>query len=281
MAPIDICGICGSSAVRVVPINDAYKGALCSACDTITTRTEREEGPVRHVNDSTYRLDDRVSLYSKRKREFMARYAQTVHYLARHIPPAGAPKLLEIGSNIGYFAKFAISRGFDVETVEINESLRQYQNRQLGLKPTRSIEELPQNIKYDLIVLMDVLEHMPDPVSSLTILGQLLAPTGVLFLQLPNWRSAAARLSGPHWAWWAAPDHLYHFSEQAAVAALARAGLKTIRARKVSPLLDDLASAPGLRTAAKIGRYLNRIVPINLYISNPWGSLIQIIARAN
>ena len=53
---------------------------------------------------------------------------------------------------------------------------------------------------FDVVTLVDVIEHVTDPLSLLRTAAALLAPDGVLAVVTPDAGSFAARLMG--WKWW-------------------------------------------------------------------------------
>jgi len=81
--------------------------------------------------------------------------------------PASRGRLLEIGCAGGFFLDEARKRGFDVVGIELNPSMAAHAQAALGLNVIQGrIEDIdsrsmPQSL--DVIVLMDVLEHIPDP----------------------------------------------------------------------------------------------------------------------
>lgn len=91
--------------------------------------------------------------------------------------------------------------------------------------------EQPGNAgRYGAITLVNVLEHVPDPVAVLATLRSMLAPGGVLCFRVPNDFTAiqaAAEASGvqnTHW-WVAEPDHINYFRADSARAACVSVGL--------------------------------------------------------
>ncbi len=87
--------------------------------------------------------------------------------------------------------------------------------------------------RYGAITLLNVLEHVPDPLAVLATLQSLLAPGGVLTFRVPNDFTAiqsAAEASGVRRGrWWVtAPDHINYFRAASARAACAATGLEVI-----------------------------------------------------
>lgn len=88
--------------------------------------------------------------------------------------------------------------------------------------------------RFDLIILFQVLEHMPEPLKTLLDCSALLKPGGVLMVSVPNLESWQARVTGDAWFHLDVPRHLFHFSARSLSETLRRIGLVVRRRRFVS-----------------------------------------------
>jgi 2-polyprenyl-3-methyl-5-hydroxy-6-metoxy-1,4-benzoquinol methylase len=96
--------------------------------------------------------------------------------------------ILEIGAGVGQYTVFLQKLG-KVDVVEINE---------IGIEALRSIpgirriftQPIPYVLdeSYDLIVIMDVLEHIQDDKAALQWIADRLRPKGILFLTVPAYQ---------------------------------------------------------------------------------------------
>jgi 2-polyprenyl-3-methyl-5-hydroxy-6-metoxy-1,4-benzoquinol methylase len=98
-------------------------------------------------------------------------------------------RVLDIGASSGYFLQ-ALQNEFHAQAVgvEPGNAYRALAEAQ-GLSMVESLPELitSQPERFDLISLMHVLEHLPDPVGVLRQIREvLLAPQGWLLLEVPN-----------------------------------------------------------------------------------------------
>jgi len=243
-AALQACTICGRECTGRIRINDGFVAHVCTHCDFAMTDTRNVESSVAEINEQFYQLNDRVQTYYARSKEFEKKYGQLLSHLKACRRGNRIGSLLEVGSNIGYFAHYAQTHGIQVTSIEINDKMREFQQLVYGLAPLGDVEDLDEHATFDAIVMMDVLEHIPAPIDFLQLMAAHLEPDGIIFLQFPNKNSLAARLSGERWGWWQAPDHLFHFSQQAVHAAAARAGLTVSHCRAVSPVMDELTGLP-------------------------------------
>lgn len=101
--------------------------------------------------------------------------------------------------------------------------------------------DLPVN-GFDLIILWHVLEHIPDPQSTLHAVARLLRPGGVLLVAVPNVGSPEARWGRDGWFHLDVPRHLVHFDGPTLRNLLKRAGL-SLENSSSAALEYDLFSA--------------------------------------
>ena len=66
---------------------------------------------------------------------------------------------------------------------------------------------------FGLVILNQVLEHVPSPKDTLASIHAHLRPGGTLYLTVPNFGSAEAGFFGPSWSGLQIPEHLHHFTE--------------------------------------------------------------------
>jgi SAM-dependent methyltransferase len=122
-------------------------------------------------------------------------------------------RLLEIGCAYGFFLKEAAA-SYEVAGIEIAEAPARY-CREQGLHVLTGIAEecnLAALGMMDVIVMLDVIEHLPDPRATLRLCRRHLNPGGIIVLTTGDFGSLYARLTGPHWRLMTPPRHLWYFT---------------------------------------------------------------------
>jgi SAM-dependent methyltransferase len=66
--------------------------------------------------------------------------------------------------------------------------------------------------KMDVIVLLDVIEHLPHPNETLALCAQHLNPGGIIVITTGDFASRYARLAGSRWRLMTPPQHLWYFT---------------------------------------------------------------------
>jgi hypothetical protein len=159
----------------------------------------------------------------------MRREMQRLHRLCGGLPGL---RLLDFGAGSGRWSRAACDAGFEVAAFEPSAS-----RSDSGHDRYELVHELGQltGRRFDTIQLEQVLEHVPSPFDTLTLLRSLCRPGTVLRITVPNlWREAKA---GPIWSRWPwdgesvhvlAPfEHLHGFSARSLDALLARSGYRS------------------------------------------------------
>ncbi len=97
-------------------------------------------------------------------------------------------QVLDIGFGRGFFLYFLKEMGANVFGIEPDADAIRYASKDLGIPSVRQIGvgELGDNERYDLILLMDLIEHLLNPGDALAKLSSLLNPGGYLVIWTPN-----------------------------------------------------------------------------------------------
>lgn len=161
--------------------------------------------------------------------------------ILRRLTGLAAGRLLEVGCGSGLFLRFLRSAGYEVEGIETSRTDVEYARSRFGLPVHHGALDtldLPAG-GYDAVLLLYVLEHLPDPARALARIVALLRPGGWVVLGLPVVDSRQARLLGARWsAVTEAPRHVSLPSFAGALQLLAGAGFRDVRVAP-SPLLEN------------------------------------------
>jgi SAM-dependent methyltransferase len=139
-------------------------------------------------------------------------FARTVEFIRRF---RGGGRLLEIGCAYGFFLQEA-QRCYEVAGIEIADAAVTF-CRTRGLSVTHGVADeatLAQFGMLDVIVLLDVIEHLANPQATLRLCRKQLNPGGLIVITTGDFASFYARLAGPHWRLMTPPQHLWFFTPE-------------------------------------------------------------------
>lgn len=114
-------------------------------------------------------------------------------------------------------------------------------------------ENLFQNVKFDLIVLNQVIEHVPNPGRLLELLKLRLTESGKMVLSFPNTASIYRRLFSRKWINWHIPYHLYHYDRKSFQRFAFAHGFRIESYRTVTPNLWTVLQFRALFTKPIVG----------------------------
>lgn len=131
------------------------------------------------------------------------RYHSILSEFERIRPPG---RLLELGCGKGHFISVAEARGWEAVGLEVSHSALEVlgqlkKERQLKFSVIESplTEASLPGESFDAVVLIEVIEHLDDPVATLRETRRLLKNRGILYLTTPNAGSLSRVLLGDRW----------------------------------------------------------------------------------
>lgn len=229
------CWICGSEALRLAKPSNTPE-ILTSDCFSITDSHYGVTAAVYRCENCLFlqcadmpevlnyyeKLADSGYEEGRRERSVQAR---KILEAAQKLVPRG--RLLDIGAGSGILVEQALAMGYDAEGIEPSGWLQQAAAShslpvRLGTFPHPAAKG-----PYDLITLIDVIEHVSEPVALLGEIAHSLADSGTAVIVTPDVGSVAARLFS--WKWWHFRiAHIGYFNKRTLLMALDRAGLQPV-----------------------------------------------------
>ena len=135
--------------------------------------------------------------------------------------------ILDIGCGLGYSLDSAVEQGYEITGVEFNEVIAN-EIRQRHEKIYTNLDEiLAKNQKYDVITLMEVLEHLPDLSKLFTELHRLMSENSLVMLTTIDADSGRAKFLRDGW-YHIHHDHLWYFTPKICTEIFERNGFQVV-----------------------------------------------------
>jgi 2-polyprenyl-3-methyl-5-hydroxy-6-metoxy-1,4-benzoquinol methylase len=138
--------------------------------------------------------------------------------------------LLDIGCADGIFLIYMRKQGWKVFGVEPREVSALAAREKFGLDVFNGYVEdanYPAGF-FDAITLNHVFEHIHNPANIASLIRELLAPCGLVMIEVPNFAGLESRVFGERWVAVDAPRHLYQFTPKTLRAILEINGLRVL-----------------------------------------------------
>jgi 2-polyprenyl-3-methyl-5-hydroxy-6-metoxy-1,4-benzoquinol methylase len=240
--PVD-CGLCGSTRFRVLYDAPASPAQNLREGSRITTDVYGAYGRIVRCRDcglvfKNPRHSDADIVWAYQDMEDHDYTAEedcrsmnahlSLRVIKRHVQEG---RLLDVGCATGIFLNAARS-AFETKGVELSAWAADIAVGKLKLDVHRgSLDEAPFSPgHFDVVTMIDVVEHLADPKRTLNQIAGILRPGGLVYIVTPDIESLSARVLGRRW-WGLRPAHLYYFSAKTLSRMLAETGFEVLEVR--------------------------------------------------
>ncbi len=226
------CPICRAYNPRKVEKGACFDLLICRHCDVgITSNTKMDSyldsnklgySPESYLEES--------NLVRQEKKFLRILEFTRISFNNKHV--------LDIGGGYGLLSKILDSWGASVTLIEpVLDPILTQDTTVKHVK--KNLEEFLKGAKgrFDVIFLLDVLEHLNDPKSVLDNLKNRLTEDGIIVLNVPNRSSLMARIC-KSWAWWMPEDHKFHFNLESLGFLVRKSGFEVVRTQTFESLYD-------------------------------------------
>jgi len=124
-------------------------------------------------------------------------------------------KILEVGCGEGNILEILLKRGCEIWGVEPNPKASEICKKK-GLNVLcSSLEEANfGNGSFEVVIMSQVLEHLPSPKRSLKEVNRIVKHGGKVYIYCPNAESYLSKFFGKYWHGWHIPFHFYNFTQK-------------------------------------------------------------------
>ncbi|MFD2034400.1 methyltransferase domain-containing protein [Belliella marina] len=197
----------------------------CNSCDVTWTYIGNPVNLEELYQDEVYKVvDNRNSIFEKIIFWESEKIIEKTEMLSESKQPL---KILDFGSGKGHFLYKCQQKGWDCHGIETAKDRADFSREKYGVNVSDGFYEggLVNGGNFDVIALLHVLEHLPDPKGLLKKLLQNLKTNGILIIEVPNIDSWQSRVAGENWMHLDLPKHLSHWNGEVLALQMEQLGL--------------------------------------------------------
>jgi len=231
---IDIpCPLCKADKSGFLFIKHTYRYVRCRRCGLVFVNPMPSAEEIATIYDDPLYFANRnewaygYNDYFAERDYYTALFERRVRQCeqALGVTNGRGRRLLDVGCAAGFLLDVAAARGWEIAGVEVSPHAVKFAQERLGEAVRMGTLEQAQfdSDSFDAVVMLDVVEHVRDPVGLLREAARVLKPGGVLLLSAPNVCSISARLARRRWFHFKR-DHVVLFSAATLLRALETVG---------------------------------------------------------
>lgn len=196
------CLLCGESSFNF-PYGKKHFLLKCRKCGMASAKNipSNEELKSYYFNYPSHEIISPLTLQ---------RYNEILNRLE---PYRNKNTLLETGCGFGFFLEEARKRKWNVTGTEMSQKAID-ECKLKNITIYSGIEKLSANFTehFDVVLSLEVLEHIQNPENEIMGYSRLIRPGGVLYITTPNYNSLSRKILGKNWIEMNYPEHLHYFS---------------------------------------------------------------------
>ena len=259
------CPFCNSDSHRIIDTLDGYNIVKCKTCGFKFTNPRPYISDLPDFYDEEYYKDERFLLqyYNKdgtintNETDFDAGIVLIENYVSAR------GSVLEIGCATGIFLKQLKKRGWKTFGIEISTSACNIAKELNKIDVfCGSLKDFDSPVSFDVIIMQQTLEHLPDPKFVLQKASEILNHDGILVISVPNIKSFDIKISKSRKRnSYDLPRHLSHFDHNFLKKQLHDLGFDILEIDLYYPKFI-LTIVNFINSKRKTKKHLNNIEPI-------------------
>ena len=194
------CPVCKQRCPRAFCVHAGVPFVRCGACASLYQGVEPDWTRIAAIYQDEYH---ELRGHAGNPAVEAAKTGTTRHYLKKleRLRPPGR-RFVEVGCSAGASLAVAAAGGWDVEGVEVSAASAAVARQRPGVRAvhTGKLEDAPlDDGQTDVVMLLDVLEHIDPPEATLAKIHRLLKPGGLVLIVTPDGGGLSTRLMGARW----------------------------------------------------------------------------------
>lgn len=264
--PANQCYICQSTKINFDYRNqNGYRISKCLSCNLLWVNQEITPKELEEFYNRNYFYNPNSPVgyldYLSDEPSHRQNARELLETLGNFTTLRGS-KVLDIGCAFGFLIDEARNRGANVLGLELSDEAYNYASDNLGLPTIKGdFHSIPTLMKFDIILLVGVIEHLRDPREVLDKVKSNLSDNGIFVITTLDTKALIPAYSLKP------PEHLFYFSHVNLTQLLVQNGYEVLSCKpyfvryKLFDILHRVAEYSGLTLFTYISKFLKRILP--------------------
>jgi 2-polyprenyl-3-methyl-5-hydroxy-6-metoxy-1,4-benzoquinol methylase len=213
------CPLCQSNDYRKFLTKFEMDLVKCRKCGLIYANPRIHESELLRRYTSSFFFDEYLPAFEATSKQYDLTIIRSHFFLFLQLITKYytlGKRLLDVGCGAGFFLKAAEEIGWEAEGVEISPVASAYAQEIVKVKVMEGKLEdlgLPAE-KFDLVVLIETIEHLMNPLKTLNEINRILKKEGVLIISTPDYKSLSRLFLGKNWAVLSPEEHFSVFTQK-------------------------------------------------------------------
>jgi 2-polyprenyl-3-methyl-5-hydroxy-6-metoxy-1,4-benzoquinol methylase len=207
--------------------------------------------------------------YSRGERGRMKQSREIVRFALKTIEINSIHAWADLGCGVGSLIQVTNDLKINSVGVELSDDLARY-----AMSLDRNVQPgditLLKNSSFDVISIIDVIEHVPDPMNLLRQISEKVVAGGYLIVSTPDENSFMSKMLGRYW-WHIRPAHVGYFNKNTIEFALMKSGFEPVAWSRptwffsINYLITRLlAYMPRLLSFPLLSKFWEVYIPVNI-----------------
>tara|TARA_Y100000031_G_C8181235_1_gene366598 strand:- start:194 stop:1126 length:933 start_codon:yes stop_codon:yes gene_type:complete len=227
------CAVCGGKRERFLYRVDGYRLVRCRDCGLAFLNPRPSVKELDRFYDQYFQ--DQVDPDGKKRNYYAEKDVKLKAFYDEYLKLEGflkrrKGKILDVGCAAGYFLE-SMPDSWERYGVEYDKSCAREANKIPGVtvKAGSLLKAKYGKEFFDVVALLQTIEHMPDPSENIAECSRILKKGGILYVTTPNFGSMTARVFKANHRLITAPAHLYYFTPKTLGLLLKKHGFKVVK----------------------------------------------------
>ena len=227
------CPLCNFQDIeflyKITSYDQHFNVDICQNCGFIFMNPQLNKNVLSNMYGKKYFTGDaEYSYHDERNSKKYSSYVwnKRINHIKKFIP---CGHFLDVGSSFGGFLRSA-AKDYTPYGIEISDYAANYSKKELGKNihaGTLDSHPFKHNF-FSVITMIELIEHLPDPVYAIEECFRLLSKKGLLVIQTANMNGMQAKILKDRYAYYM-PGHLSYFSMSNLIMLLKKCGFIKIK----------------------------------------------------